>query len=175
RVRKPELREDRVDVALDRALRHDEVARDRGVAAPRRDLAEDLELARGEGAQRRALRAAALDDERLDDARVDHRAARCDVGERVGELPAARELRLQQVAAPGRASLEERERRRRVGLAAEEDDPHLGMEAPQYRRELVTAGGEAGLGEDDVGSLALDRREQRGLVLADGDELDLLG
>src|SRR5829696_1570600 len=53
-----ELGEDRVGVLLDRALGEEEGGGDRGVALALRHLAEDLELARGEGAERRVLRAA---------------------------------------------------------------------------------------------------------------------
>src|SRR6476659_8553267 len=102
-----ELREDRVDVLLDRALRQHQGVRDRGVVLALRHLAEHLPLARRQLGERRPAAARTRGDKRLHDLRVDDGAAARDLDDRAGQLLEVLHPLLQQVCAPGRALLEE--------------------------------------------------------------------
>jgi len=84
--RDPELHEDRVDHLLDRALGDEQRLRDRGVVLTLGHLAEDITLAGRELVERGRLGSDAVGHQRVDDLRIDHRAAFCDGSDRPDEL-----------------------------------------------------------------------------------------
>src|SRR6476661_2935562 len=121
-----ELEEDRVDVALDRALRDDKLVGDRRVTPALGDHREDLQLALGEFAQRRVVALGARCDELVDDDRVDERAALGHLADRAGECRRVAQPVLEQVRAARRSTLQQRHRIRRLDVLAEHDDPDGG-------------------------------------------------
>src|SRR3989442_10005242 len=123
--RQSELREDRVDVALDRALGERQRRGDRRVVLPLRHLAEDFAFARGELIERRDAWPGAGGDETLDDLRVDDRTAARDLADGADELIEIGDSLLQEVPAPARAALEERERV--LGFVVLTEDEHRGL------------------------------------------------
>ena len=159
-LREPELHEDRVDVLLDRALGEEQLLGDRLVALALRDLGEDLELARGQLAERRRARAHARGDQRLDHLRVDDRAAaRRPRRRRRDQLLAIAQSRsLSRYARRVGPALEQREAVRGVGVLADHDDADRGVGLAQpvgERDPLVLARRRhPDVGHDDVGELA---------------------
>jgi hypothetical protein len=149
-----QLLEDRVDVALDRALVDAEPLGDRNVARPSRHLDERLALVGGEVGEQRGLRIRSSSDERVDDLRVDERSAGHDRLDRRQELARAVQALLEEVPAPVGTGLEQGERVGRVVLVAQRDDGGLGMRLAQLRRQLEAFVGHRrrhrDLGQDDV-------------------------
>src|SRR5262249_58952044 len=94
-VRKPELAEDRLHVALDGPRAEEEALADRTVRAAFGDQREDLPLAVGEIVEGRAAMAA---DEHLDHLRVERRPAGGHALDRVDELRDVADAVLQQIA-----------------------------------------------------------------------------
>ena len=95
---------------------------------------EHLALARGQLVERRALGSGRARDERLDDLRVDHRAAVGDGADRRHQLGAVVHALLEQVGAAVGAALEQRERVDRVGELAEDHDADLRVAVAQLGR-----------------------------------------
>ena len=116
-------------------------------------------------------------DQRLDDLRVDHRAALRDGADRADELVEVVDALLQEVRPSGAASLQERERVARGGVLAEDDDADLRVRHAQPLGGLDPLVGlarrHADVSHDDVGLLALDGGEQRVEVVAGRRDLDL--
>src|ERR671936_2489901 len=117
-----ELEEDRVDVLLDGALREDERLGDRVVALALGDLGEDLPLAGGEVRERRTFDTRLGDDQRIDDLRVDDRAALRHGADGRRELCPVVHALLEEVTAAVRAPLEQAQRVARVVVLREDDD-----------------------------------------------------
>ena len=115
--------------------------------------------------------------ERLDDLRVDHRAALRDRADRGDELTEILHALLEQVRAAGAAALEERQRVARRGVLAEHHDADLRMRLAQPLGgpdPLVgTARRHADVGHHDVRPLRVDRVEQRVEVPAHGGDLEV--
>ena len=94
----------------------------RGVRLAQRHLAQHVELARGERRQRVRLVATASPHEGVDDHRVDDGPSGAHLDERVHEVLEVPDPVLEQVAQPGRAVLEERQRVGLVGVLRQDDD-----------------------------------------------------
>ncbi len=156
-----ELREQGVDVLLDRAFRQEQRLRDPGVVATLRHLVEHFALTRCETLEGGRPLLLALRHERLDDDRIDHAAATRDVLDRTHDLRRVRDALLQEVRAPLGPALEERERIGRIDVLGQHDDADAGLGIAQRERgadALVGTGGRhPDIGDDDVGVLALDR------------------
>ena len=126
------------------------------------------------------LRVAALagGDELVDDPRVDQRAARGHVVQRPAQLALVVQPLLEQVRAPVRARVEERERVARLRVLAEHDDAHLRVLFPELGGEadalVRVRGRHPDVGQDDVGRRALDRVAQLVEVARHLDQLDVL-
>ena len=114
-------------------------------------------------------------DERLDDLGVQHRAAGRDRLDRRDELSAVVDALLQQIRAALRPGLQQRQRVGGLGVVAQHDHPDLGVRLAQQRRHADALVGARGRHPDvrhhDVGTLALDRRQQRGKVATRGDHV----
>ena len=89
-----------MDHLLDRSLGQDERLGDRRVVLSLGHLAQHVPLARRQLVERRLLAAGVLGDQRLDDLRVDHRAALGDGADRRDELLDVLHALLQEVRAP---------------------------------------------------------------------------
>ena len=115
--------------------------------------------------------------QRLDDLRVDHRAALRDGADRGDERLEILHALFQQVGAPRASALEEREHVTRVRILAEHDDADFRVRFAQPHGSLDPLVGvarrHADVGHDDVRPLCSDRREQRVEVTADGGDLEV--
>ena len=115
--------------------------------------------------------------EHVDDLGIDDRATPGDLSDGPRKLVDVRHSFLQQVAAAMSTLGEQRERIRRLEVVAQHDDTDAGMGHPQLlggAHALVGAcGWHTNVGEDDVGVLGLDEREQAVEVLADAHDLEI--
>ena len=138
---------------------------------------EHLVLARSERAQRRGLLRPPVEDELLDHLRVDHRSAPGDLRDRGRELPTLAEPVLEQVAAAGRALLEQRECVLGVGVLAEDDHADGGMRLPQAPRDPDSLhpvrGRHPDVRQHHVRAVVFDRLHEALLVRRDRDDLYL--
>ena len=166
-----------MDHLLDRPLGQEERLGDRRVVLSLGHLAQHVALARRQLVERRLLAARVLRHQRLDDLRVDHRAALCDRADRGDELPEILDALLQEVGAPRAAALQQREHVARVRVLAEHDDADLRIRLAQPLGGLDPLVGvarrHADVGDDDVRPLRVDRGEQRVEVAADGHDLEV--
>ena len=161
-----------------RSVRNSDVG-DRRVVLALRHVRQDLALAVGELRERRVRHPVLRRDQRLDDLRVEDRAAARDLVQRADQLVDVGDPFLQQVAEPAGAVLQQV-----VGVVLldelrEHDDADLRMARADLLGRLdpfVRArGGHADVGQDGVGGVLLDGGEQ---LVAGGrraDELDLIG
>src|ERR1044071_9242031 len=107
RFAKLKLREDRVDVALDRALRDDDALRDGRVAPALRDEREDLLLAWRQRVEVGVRPPSLGRQQQLDDAGVHNRVAGRALPQRASEIASPVDALLEPVGASVRALLEE--------------------------------------------------------------------
>ena len=146
-------------------LRQEEGLGDRRVVLPLGHLAQHVALTRRQLVQRRLLAASVLRDQRLDDLRIDHRAAFCHSADRGDELTDVLHALLQEVGASRAPVLQERERVGRVRVLAEHDDADLRVRLVQPLGGLDplvgVAGRHADVGDHDVWPLHVDGGEER--------------
>ena len=160
-----------------RFVKHERLG-DRRVALAGGDLGENLTLARSELAERRSLGARLGAHERLHDLGVDDRAAGRDRLDRPHELGAVVHALLQQICAPVRARVQQRERVGGLRILTEHYNARIRVGLPQDGREPNSLVGlrrwHADVRDHHVGARALDGFEQGVQVPARGDDLDVL-
>ncbi len=164
--RQPELREDRADVLLDRALGDDDPRGDRRVRAPLGHQGEHLALARAQVVERVA--AAGPRDELADDLGVDRGAAGRDPVDRLEELARLGDAVLEQIADPACVPGEELAGVPLLDVLREHEHRELRCSLPQLERRTDALVGErrrhANVDDRHLGLLAHDRGEEPGRV-----------
>ena len=142
-------------------------------------LAQHLELARRQRRERARRPRAAAAHERVDDLRIDDRTACAHLAQGVHEVLEVADAVLQQVAEPGRAVGEQRERVALVGVLREHDDARVGVRGADRAGGLdalhVVARRHPDVGEHRVGREPPHRVEQLGRVAGARDHVDLAG
>ena len=162
---------------LDRALAQEERRCDRGVVLAGRHLAQDIVLAGRQLVERRGLSRRARRHKRIDHLGVDQRTAVGHRADRGGELLDVGDAFLQKVRAPRRSALQERERIARLGVLAQDDDPHVRVRLTQTYGGLDPlirlAGRHAYVGEHDIGMLGFDQGVKGVEIAACPDDLEI--
>jgi len=129
-----ELGEDRVDVLLYRRLRQGQFRGYPGVPAALRHLAQHVEFPRGEPGQRRLAQPRPAPDQRVDDLRVDHRAAVRHLAQRRQQLLQVTDAVLEQVGQASGAVPEQLEGVGLVGVLRQDHHPDVRVGRPDRVR-----------------------------------------
>jgi hypothetical protein len=170
----PQLREDRPNVALDRLELERQPFSDRRIRTPFGHEAQDLPLSWRQLVQRGM--APLTSEQPGDDLGIDDRLAGCDSSDGVGEVGQSGHAFLEQVADPGRILPQEVDCIAGLDILREHEDRDRWMVRPNPARRLEAFRGvgrwHPNVDDGDVGSLALDEREEAGHVGGLTDDLE---